>query len=359
MTKTTAISRILTIVGEPRQTDSVVQQALAVYDRLVKSRFKKALPVIDTTQADAERKAREAAQDRSMETSTPAADQHGAKPDTRPFSPNSWRVKRPSGAIWTYHMSPDGAVSSHEAGKYRIPLIDLSGWHKIHAAHLAIHEKNLPPSAPPQEEKTVKNLMLKVSKKKPVVDPEPIRKSSLTPQNAPGLFLKRPFVEKGPRVPKGPPAVKTAELAKSAAITETEAPEPEQFDKSQADIYAMGFNERTAYNARLYDHRQEQFRTLAKSQIEAPLSKAQAIAEFYQSTQPMSATMTISEYNGLSPYQRRAVQQGLDPHLPDVPYSELSDSEMKGLAEAIKRRKYNIAEPTPIGGNVRTASQWD
>jgi hypothetical protein len=46
MTKNQAISRIFTVIGTKNQTDNITQQALNLYDRLVKSRFRKALPAI-------------------------------------------------------------------------------------------------------------------------------------------------------------------------------------------------------------------------------------------------------------------------------------------------------------------------
>jgi hypothetical protein len=247
-------------------------------------------------------------------------------------------------------MTPSCAVSGHETGQYRIPLIDLSGWQKIHAAHLALHEKNLPPSAPPQESKTMEPLTLNLKQRKiiPTTKPDTIQKSRPEPEAFRGLMLKRPFVEKSPRVPKGPPKPRQPKLEKAITqepLQKIEAPEPEQFDKSQADIYAMGFNERTAYNAKLYDHRQAQCRTLAKAQSDAPLSKAQATDDFYKSLQPLAATLSVTEYNKLSPFQRRAVMCGLSPYLTDVSYELMTDEEMTQHAAKLKREQYGIPEP--------------
>jgi hypothetical protein len=135
-------------------------------------------------------------------------------------------------------------------------------------------------------------------------------------------------------------------------------PEPEVFNKSIAEVAFMRPWDRIKYQAAKYDHDY----ALKKAQAETPQPTQEIqLKSFYDSLKTPAERMTIARYKTLSPYERLAVQAGLDiDNLPEgTDLTQMVPETMKAMAERLQRAKYGVPEPKPDATRCIQASYWD
>ena len=195
-------------------------------------------------------------------------------------------------------------------------------------------------------------LIRKVPKKaaertpRPPVYQSPIFKSKQT-EDEPQDGALRMLVRK-------PKAVITKSLL--PVVEKIEQPEqPKEYSNFQ--LASMPGLDRVAVLSKSFDAQQAKAIEQVQNRTQ---TAAEQVTDFYgQFGKTLDQTMTLQEFNQLSGHQRRALSCGLNPYADDIPFDQLSNSELVELAQSIKRKIYGIPEPKPDTCNVRYASQFD
>ncbi|MEI6827559.1 MAG: hypothetical protein WCK54_18350 [Desulfuromonadales bacterium] len=370
--------RVCSIAGNPDTPPRLMDQALGIWHNSLKQlrgltrygagpiskALAPSLPSIDTSEQDRERVRKNKADDRALNSassSKPKSDDD--KPTIRRKAYVSKQVQGFAGITVTEYSDGTTVVKPEKTAPKEADAVLETARHELlqialdHLQKQAGHKATKPEDTPTQKGETTMGKtkpaaptteqIEKAMRKLDVIAKSDTRLSGVART---GLLLKKSPL-KGPRTPVYRP---------EKAIKKALAPEPERFDKSSFAVAAMPGLERAGYLSRKFDHDQEQAQQLKKSQAETtPPSHASQLQDFYESLKTPAERMTTDRYNKLSPWERLAVQAGLDiDNLPEgIDLTTMVPETMKALAAKLKRQQYGIADPPKDNSNVRFASQ--